>query len=175
MRRNNIIKKFNWKISLKKKFNISAQELWKLISQPSNLELFQPFCKKNKVIIWNDKESIDEVQYYNNQIFRRNFIYWKNNIGYDLIISKITLYESFVSWRIKKLNNKYSSLEISIYPYIFNCHKKILNFLPFYIFVFPKIKSYLNHIFKGINWYLNTGKKVSKNQFGEHPWFSTNS
>ena len=59
----NEIKKFNWKISCNKEINVSVDRLWGLITRPSNLELFHPFCKKNPIRKWPGSESIDEVHY----------------------------------------------------------------------------------------------------------------
>ena len=58
---NNITEHYNWKVSYERKFNFNSIELWKIISQPSNLELFHPFCKKNNTIIWNEENSIDKI------------------------------------------------------------------------------------------------------------------
>tara|TARA_B100001250_G_scaffold301584_1_gene263286 strand:+ start:1699 stop:1917 length:219 start_codon:yes stop_codon:yes gene_type:complete len=41
-----------WKIEHEEKISASVEKLWELITSPSNLELFHPFCKKNKVITW---------------------------------------------------------------------------------------------------------------------------
>lgn len=171
---NNITEHYNWKVSYEKKFNINSIELWKIISQPSNLELFHPFCKNNNTIVWNEENSIDKIEYYNHRVYTRNFLFWEKNVGYDLKISDKPKKESFVSWRIKKLNKQNSTLKITIYPYILNKGNKLKNFVPFFVFVYPKLRSYLKHIFKGIDWYYNTGNKVSKNQFGKHSWFSIN-
>ena len=54
-----------WKVSYEEKINSSIDSLWDLISAPSNLELFHPFCKSNKTIKWPGKNSIDELIYLN--------------------------------------------------------------------------------------------------------------
>ena len=41
-----------------------------LIKSENNLEKFHPFCKKNKVEVWNKEKSIDFVEYHNNKIFK---------------------------------------------------------------------------------------------------------
>ena len=53
-----------------------------------------------------------------------------------------------------------------------NQYPKIMSFLPYLIYIKPMLKSYLNSVLMGINWYLKTKKPVSKNQFGKHKWFS---
>ena len=37
---------FNWKISAYQEVSITSNQLWEIISSPSNLENFHPFCKK---------------------------------------------------------------------------------------------------------------------------------
>ena len=59
-----------------------------LIKSENNLEKFHPFCKKNIVNNWPGINSIDELQYYNGDIYTRKFINWIDNVGYDLYISK---------------------------------------------------------------------------------------
>ena len=76
-----------------------------------------------------------------------------------------------MKWRIKE-SNKVIKLNITIYPYIFNTGNKILNIIPFYTFVKPKLDNYLKNIEKGLIYYLETNIKVKKNQFGSHNWFS---
>ena len=165
------MKKFNFKVSHTIILNVSADRLWKLISSEGNLELYHPFCKKNVVNNWPGKNSIDELQYYNGDVYTRKFINWIDNIGYDLYISKKNYPSSLVKWRIKE-SNKVVKLNITIYPYVFNTGYKILNIIPFYIFVKPSMYNYLKNIEKGLIYYFKKNKKVKKNQFGSHSWFS---
>ena len=72
-------------------------------------------------------------------------------------------YDSFWFW---------VKLYITIYPYVFNTGYKFLNIIPFYTFVKPRLYDYLKNIEKGLIYYLETNKKVKKNQFGSHSWFS---
>ena len=82
------MKKFNFKVSHTMTLNVSIDRLWSLISSEGNLELYHPFCKKNIVNNWPGINSIDELQYYNGDVYTRKFINWIDNVGYDLYISK---------------------------------------------------------------------------------------
>ena len=62
--------------------NSDETEISRLIKSPNNLEKFHPFCKKNKVEVWNKEKSIDFVEYHNNKIYKRKFIDWGDN-GYN--------------------------------------------------------------------------------------------
>ena len=165
------MKKFNFKLSHSMKLNVSRDKLWSLISSEGNLEFYHPFCKKNIAKNWPGINSIDELQYYNGDIYTRRFINWIENVGYDLYISKKNYPSSLVNWRIQE-SNGIIKLNIIIYPYVFNTGYKILNIIPFYTFVKPSLNNYLKSIEKGLIYYLETNKKVKKNQFGNHNWFS---
>ena len=165
------MKKFNFKLSHSITLNVSIDRLWSLISSEGNLELYHPFCKKNIVNNWPGINSIDELQYYNGDVYTRKFINWIDNVGYDLHISKKKYPSSLVKWRIQD-SNKVVKLNITIYPYVFNTGYKFLNIIPFYTFVKPRLYDYLKNIEKGLIYYLETNKKVKKNQFGSHSWFS---
>ena len=164
------ITKFNWKITGSLKTQITDKKLWKIISSPSNLELFHPFCKKNSIVKWPGKNSIDQIHYYNGLIYERKFINWIEGIGYDLLIGEKNGYQSFVSWRIQNTAN--SSLTISIYPYKYNTGIKILGFIPYYILVKPLLQKYINSVMQGLKYYIETNQKIQKNQFGTLNFFS---
>ncbi len=40
------------------------------------------------------------------------------------------------------------------------------------LYIRPLLKKYLYSVVNGFEYYLQTGKPVSKNHFGAHPWFS---
>ena len=83
---NNI--KDKWKVYYEEEINSSVDSLWDLISSPSNLELFHPFCKSNKIIKWPGENSIDELIYLNGLTFIRKFKSWKKKKGYSLLIGE---------------------------------------------------------------------------------------
>ena len=66
-----------WKIEYEEKINSSIESLWELISLPSNLELFHPFCRSNKAIKWSGENSIDELIYLNGLKYIRKFTKWE--------------------------------------------------------------------------------------------------
>ena len=75
---NNITEHYNWKVSYERKFNFNSIELWKIISQPSNLELFHPFCKNNEVLKWEKEKSVDFIEYYNKKVLKRKHLQRQN-------------------------------------------------------------------------------------------------
>lgn len=167
------IDNYNQFVEYSFEYFISQEKVWKIISKPSNLELFHPFCKENKVISWPGKNSIDELTYLNDKTLVRKFCFWKENKGYDLFIGRKNGRKSFVSWRLEP--NSLTSgcrLCIRIYPHYYNTKKSILHNILFFLFIKPQLKKYLKSVLQGLNWYILNKKNISSNKFGKHLWFS---
>ena len=79
--------------------------------------------------------------------------------------------QSYVKWKISS-ENESIFLSIEVYPYFFKGVPKILSWIPFNIFIRPKLTRYLDSVISGINWYLDNNEKVPPNFFGKHKWFS---
>ena len=170
-----LLEKYNWTVTYKKVLSAGLEDVWKVISSPSNLELFHPFCAKNPTINWPGLNSIDEVHYYNGKVYKRNFIRWEDLKGYDLLIGEEDGETSLVSWKLEDLGKEKSSLQISVYPHIFNTHSKAIDFIPFFLFIKPKLKKYLSQVIHGLDWHIKNRQRIPKNHFGNHSWFSDNS
>ena len=132
---------------------------------------FHPFCSKNPIINWPGLNSVDQIHYYSGLVLERKFVKWVDNQGYSLFIGKKNEKKSFVKWEIEE-KGKNSKLSVSIYPYIYNQAKKIVNFLPFFLIVKPSLTNYINSVMSGLGYYIDTNSKVKKNQFGTHKLFS---
>ena len=158
--------------------NIKASEskIWKLISEPGNLNLCHPFCKSNVVEKWNGVGAIDYIEYYNGLSLKRLFTSWTPEEGYELIIGKGNQGIAKVKWEIISKNKQSSSLKISItlLPEIilYKYPKPIHNIL-IVIYLKPKMKNYINAVVKGFKYHIETGNKVKKNQFGYNSMFSS--
>ena len=163
--------KNSWKAQYEEKINSSVDSLWNLISTPSNLELFHPFCKSNKIIKWPGENSIDELIYLNGLTYIRKFNSWEKNKGYSLFIGEKDKGQSFVVWEIKK-KDKSVFLKITVYPYFLKKFPNIISLFPYKLIIIPALESYLKSVIGGINYYLKTKNRIPKNYFGEHKWFS---
>ena len=163
--------KYDWKVSHEEKINSSICSLWDLISSPSNLELFHPFCKSNSIKKWPGKNSIDILVYLNGLTYIREFYSWEKLKGYSLFIGEKGKEQSYVIWEISTKNESVY-LKITVYPYFLQNVPKIISYFPYKLIVTPALKSYLKSVIGGINHYLKTKKTVPKNYFGKHKWFS---
>ena len=160
-----------WTVFSEKSIICDKDALWNVISSPSNLDLFHPFCKKNTVVKWSKENSIDHIEYLNGLIFQRKFFEWEENKGYKLYIHQIGKPKSRVQWKINGDNHK-SIINITVSPYLFNSGNKYFNMLPYHLITRPFLLSYLESVTSGLKYYLEHGKRVTKNQYGKHIWFS---
>ena len=80
---------YNFSIKHREEVNISSQKLWEIISEPSNLNHYHPFCKNNDIISWDGENHHDRLEYLNGVILERKIISWIEKKGYDLIIGRV--------------------------------------------------------------------------------------
>ena len=161
-----------YNVSCSIKLKNQKKDIWKAISSHGNLNFFHPFCKENKVI--ESEENIikkDLLIYLNGIVFEREFYQWEEMKGYKLKIGKKNGKKSKVVWKISKTKN-YFFLNINVFPYKTNKFNSFFYPIIFYVYIRPKLKKYLKCVLRGLKFYLSNNKKVVKNQFGKHSWFS---
>ena len=152
-------------------YDYSVENLWKVVSSPNYLNNVHPFCKENSIIKWNNDHHEDKILYLNNKTYIRKFVSWRALKGYDLLIGDNNRDQSFVEWRLEKVGSR-SKLTITVYPFLLSTWPRILSFLPYFLYINIKLKSYLFSVLSGIDWYIKENTPVPKNQFGKHSWFS---
>ena len=157
--------------------NISAhkRDTWQVISRPGNLEYCHPFCEKNSVIRWGDENSKDTIKYYNGICFTRLFVNWNENNGYNLLIKNGDETYAKVSWAVKSLGELNSELTICVSLFsdiILGRYPNFIRKIICKMLLLPKLNDYLKSVTNGFKYYLETGKKVRKNQFGYNFIFS---
>ena len=131
-------------VEAERKFNKSKKKILKEIRRPGNLNDYHPFCKENKALKWPGKGSIDELEYLNGLKYRRDFIEWDEN-GYVLEIGRYNKIAK-VQWIVNG-SEENSSLRV-------------------------RIKSYINNVLDGFEYFIKTNNRVERNKFGKHAWFS---
>lgn len=163
---------FKWPIGVVQPIKAPAREVWRVISTPGNLEQCHPFCRENPVQVWPGEDSRDEVHYLSGWIYMRIFCRWIEGVGYDLKIGREGGGQSFVSWRIKPIDDHNCSLRITVYPHTFQNLPAAMRWVPHALYIRPKLRSYLSSVTRGFEWVLTRGEPVPRDQFGKHPWFS---
>ena len=164
---------FKWPVSVAHPIAASAEKVWDVISMPGNLEPCHPFCAKNPVEVWPGDGARDEIYYLSGWVFERRFCHWINGVGYDLEIGKAGGPTSFVSWRIKSVDEQKCVLRIAVYPYLLQELPGVLRWLPYKLTIGPMLRRYLSSVVRGFEWVAIRGEPVPRNQFGSHPWFSS--
>ena len=167
-----LLQRFKWPVSASRTIAVPAPKIWELISSPGALPLYHPFCEKNPVFAWAGADSHDEIHYFNGVVLARRFSDWYDDVGYDLEIGRKGGRTSFVSWRIAQVKERRSSIKITIYPHALQHVPTIARWLPHLVRLRPQLRSYLQSVVKGLDWFITQGQPVRRNQFGAHPWFS---
>jgi len=153
-------------------FSISKGELWSLISRPGNLNDCHPFCKDNQALEWNESGHRDRLEYLGGRTYVRQFLNWNEDSGYDLIIGEENGPQSYVVWQLTELSDNQSSLSITVYPYLLAGLSKAISYLPFMLYIRPKLRSYLKSVLRGFDYYVEHNQPVPRNNWGKHSWFS---
>jgi hypothetical protein len=148
-----------------------VERLWEIVSSPNYLNNVHPFCRENSIIQWSNEHHEDKIIYLNERTYIRRFVSWRNLEGYDLWIGDNNKNQSFVEWRLEKVGTG-SKLTITVYPFLLSSWPKVFSFLPYFLYINIKLKSYLFSVLSGIEWYVKEKAPVPKNQFGRHSWFS---
>ena len=152
-------------------YDCSVENLWKVVSSPNYLNNVHPFCRENSITQWSNEHHEDKIIYLNERTYIRRFVSWRNLEGYDLWIGDNNKNQSFVEWRLEKVGTG-SKLTITVYPFLLSSWPKVFSFLPYFLYINIKLKSYLFSVLSGIEWYVQKKTPVPKNQFGRHSWFS---
>ena len=152
-------------------YDYSVENLWKVVSSPNYLNNVHPFCKENSIIKWNNDHHEDKILYLNDKTYIRKFVSWRALKGYDLWIGDNNKDQSYVEWRLEKVGSR-SKLTITVYPFLLSTWPRIFSFLPYFLYIDIKLKSYLFSVLSGVDWYIKENTPVPKNQFGKHSWFS---
>ena len=152
-------------------YDYSVENLWEVVSSPNYLNNVHPYCKENSIIKWKHDHHEDKILYLNEKTYIRKFVSWRPLKGYDLWIGDNNKDQSYVEWRLEKVGSR-SKLTITVYPFLLSAWPRIFSFLPYFLYINIKLKSYLFSVLSGIDWYIKENTPVPKNQFGKHSWFS---
>ena len=163
--------KKSWSVGYKMKIDSNVDDLWNIITKAGHLDMVHPLCKEKYAILWDKENSKDVLVYTNGVKLIREFKSWKEKQGYTLEIGKENGRKSLVEWKISTENQK-TYLSIKVYTFFMRERNLILSFLPHFIFIYPNLRRYLKSVIGGINYHLKNKKRVPRNFFGNHRWFS---
>ena len=159
-------------ISATQAFACSTDDLWDLISAPGNLNDAHPFCERNVPLVWDAQTHRDRLVYLNGRTYVREFQTWNPGEGYTLLIGEEDGAQSYVVWTIEATEKGGSRLTITVHPYLLANLPSVVAFLPYRLWIRPKLQRYLRSVVGGFAHVASTGKAVPRNHFGRHSWFS---
>ena len=161
-----------FQISYEVKIEKSVDKVWDIISSPGHLNQIHPFCEQN-IVLESKNEIIlkDQLNYLNGLIYYRTFTDWKPMIGYSIKIGSKNGKKSDVKWQIID-KGLFTYVKITVKPYKSDKIPKLLYPIYHYAVIRPKLKSYLKSVLRGLQYYLTYEKTVTRNEFGNHSWFS---
>ena len=159
-------------ISATQAFDCSTDELWTLISAPGNLNDAHPFCDRNDALVWDGETHRDRLVYLNGRTYVRDFQTWNPGQGYTLLIGEEGGAQSYVVWTIEAISEGRSQLTITVHPYLLANLPSVVAFLPYRLWIVPRMRAYLRSVVGGFAHVATTGEAVPRNRFGRHPWFS---
>lgn len=163
---------FKWPVGVATPIGAPVGKVWAAMSMPGNLEWCHPFCAVNPVTAWPGPGSQDEVHYYNGLVYQRRFVEWVEGVGYDLEIGESDQRKSLVQWRLEPDGHNRSTLTITVFPWLLQDLPTAVRWLPHRAYLKPLLGRYLSAVGRGFEWYVTRGIRVTRNQFGPHPWFS---
>jgi hypothetical protein len=163
---------FKWPIAAARLIAAPADEVWRVISTPGNLEPCHPFCAQNPVRKWPGRDSRDEVHYLSGWVFERRFRRWLEGVGYDLEVGRPGGRKSFVSWRIQPVGARSCQLRIAVYPFVLQNVPVAVRWLPHVVYLRPMLRRYLLSVVRGVEWFVTRDEAVPRDHFGRHAWFS---
>jgi hypothetical protein len=159
-------------VSLARGLSASPAEVWTMISSPGQLDKYHPYCRRNEVIRWPGRGSRDRVIYHSGLAMERDFMSWVDGRGYDLQIGPAPRKTSWISWKIAALGETGSELSITVTPLL---ESHLLPATKRYFtetYYGKSIEVYLDHLLRGADHFLSTGRTVSARHFGTHPVYA---
>ena len=164
---------FRWPISATAAIDASPERLWSTISTAGSLDDCHPFCAENSVSKWPGEGAVDAIRYLNGQAYERRFRGWHEGAGFDIELFHKGNELAWAIWRITDLGDGRSCLTITVYPLRLQRLPVLLRWVPQLFVIRPRLRFYLDSVVSGYKWFIEKGEAVPRNQFGEHPWFSS--
>ena len=149
----------------------SPADVWAAISPPGNLTDIHPFCERNEINVWDGARSRDHVYYYSGVHYQREFCDWFDGVGYDLVLGPPEERTALVRWRIDERDDG-SEFSIKVVALLRDDVPVAQREHYAEHMIRRPLPSYLDSVVRGTAYFAETGRPVTKNQFGTHPIYS---
>ena len=159
-------------VRLARTIQASGADVWKVISKPGQLTKYHPYCRENDVYKWPGVGSRDGVTFHSGLYAERDFMCWREGLGYDLQIGPPPRKVAWSSWNIRPIEEAQSELSIMDTP-ILESHLLETTKKSYVQTYFGKsIEVYLDSLLRGVEQFVMTGQAVKPRQFGTHPVYA---
>ena len=149
-----------------------ASAVWSVLATPGQLTRYHPYCSENRVIHWPGRGSRDGVRYLSGLYFERDFVSWSEGVGYDVQVGPPPRKSCFVSWRIAALSGTDSEMILRLTPLLESRLAGCVKSAYLERYFGASVQLYLDHLLRGLEQFVMTGRTVGKKQFGPHPLYA---
>ena len=150
------------------KLNISKDKLWEIVTSPGHLKKYHPYCRSHEGPSITEVGSKDVAIFYNGKVLNREIIDFKIKSFYKIQITSDDDNDTRVQFSIQEEGPNCCYFYIAIET---NAYRNIPRPIWYLIARFQALPLYGKYFYsqlKGLEFYVNTGEKVRKNQFGSH-------
>jgi hypothetical protein len=158
-------------ISAQIKIKIPPNKIWGIITEPGHLKNYHPFCDYHEQSKWDGIGSKDRSKSYAGKIINREIIAWQEGVSYQIKMNNNDTHDTHVKFDVIESNNMtFFKITITTNAYR-NMPRPLWCFLS-HLMIVPSYKKYFHSQLNGLKYFCETGKKVRRNQFGNHKKYS---
>jgi len=148
---------------------VPATEAWAMMARPGYLEDSHPFCLRNTVRSWPGVGSWDTVHYYNGKALHREFVRWVDGAGYTVNVRKddntiVAVVEFAVTG---ERGGSACTMSTAVRLPTRGGVANLASMLLWKIKLESAARFYFSAVLKGFEYFLTTGNRVRREQFGE--------
>ena len=152
--------------------DVPAADVWAAISAAGNLTNVHPFCASNEVESWPGPASMDHVHYYSGVHYRRDFLDWRDEVGYDIAVGPPSGQIAIARWWIEPTGPRLCRFGIEVTSFLRADADAEARARYEDTVIKGAIPPYLDSVVRGVGHYCETGTPVVRNQFGAHDIYS---
>jgi hypothetical protein len=168
----NIWDRRSFKISGLIRINVSKKKLWFTIIEPGHLKKYHPFCKEHDISKWDGVGCKDVSLSYEGKTINREIIEWDDGVGYHIKMNNDNKHDTKVKFEILEKDNQ-TYFKVVLESNAYRKTPRPLWYPIAFFLIVPSYKKYYKSLLRGLKFYVETGKKVRRNQFGNHKKYSS--
>lgn len=153
------------------KIDTSVNHLWEVLTESGHLKNFHPYCDYHKKSKWDGIGCKDEARFYSGKLVNREVIAWKDGEYFQIKMNNNDSHRIEVVFEVIE-EKREVFFRVTIDTDAYRKTPRPIWYLVAKFVLVPSYKKYFNSICNGLKYYCETGKKVTRNQFGSHKKYS---